>query len=688
MKNSWESKKILAYGKRFSVFTSIMLVLLFAFSCSNLIMNDGGSLIIAVPGARAASASSYTIELTGSNGTTQRKTVTGGTTAQFDDLAPDTYTIVVEGIDTNNKVVLGGSSSATVVAGATASTTVKLVEGVSDYAGLVDAIAAGGIVKILKSIDVENTLSPQANNPVTILPAYQNVTLKNTGSGYLFEVKSGNLTIGGGEHTITLNGNQVAKEIIKMSSGTVTLASNGIIRNAASTGVSVNGGIFNMTGGTIMNNNTTSSMGGGAVFLQGATFTMSGGILKDNTSSETGGAIAMLSGTCTITGGSITGNTAQNYGGGVCVSGGTFDLSGGSISNNSATYGSGVSVNQGSFKMSGSAVVAPDNDVYLLSGKMITVAGTLSGATPVATITPNSYTAGTLVMSVENNVVLADEVSKFAVTPNPDGSSQWFIDTSGKLQEGAYVSDFASLENAISAGGTVYITKAITMERTLDINKEVTLLSTTQSVVLTGLNPGNLFTVSNGGDFTIGDADHSITLDGNKKSSQIISVDDGGIVTLANGTITNANASGVYINGGTFNMTGGSITGNTATNGGGVYVDGTFDMSGGSIEDNTATNGGGGVYVNTGATFTMSGSAIVNEDNNDVYLSANTTISVSDDLSGDIVARITPYRYEVGLSLLSNAPMSSSIHEKFTVTSDSIGQKYQIVSGGTLGKLM
>lgn len=269
-------------------------------------------------------------------------------------------------------------------------------------------------------------------------------------------------------------------------------------------------------------------------------------------------------------------------------------------------------------------------------------------------------------MSVENNVVLADEVSKFAVTPNPDGGSQWFIDTSGKLQEGAYVSDFASLENAISAGGTVYITKAITMERTLDINKEVTLLSTTQSVVLTGLNPGNLFTVSTGGDFTIGDADHSITLDGNKKSSQIISVDDGGIVTLANGTITNANASGVYINGGTFNMTGGSITGNTATN-------------------------GGGVYVNTGATFTMSGSAIVNEDNNDVYLSANTTISVSGDLSGDIVARITPHTYDINTGVdvyvLSGSSIGSNFG-KFTVTSDSNGQKYQIGYDGKLGMLM
>ena len=368
-----------------------------------------GSLTVNFEGAESVSVVKYNVTLSGPNEFEEPREVESKS-VQFDDLAPDTYNIVVEGIDTNNKVVVGGAYSATVTAGASASALVNLVEGVSDFAGLEEAVAAGNTVYVLKSIDVEKTLS--ISNTVTIVPAYQDVTLKNTGSGNLFTVanSAGNLTIGGGEYTITLDGNQVAQSIISMSGGTATLADNGIITNAAASGINISS----------------------------ATFTMSGGILKDNKSSGTGGAIAMISGTCTITGGSITGNTAQNYGGGVCVSGGTFNLSGGSISNNSATYGSGVSVNQGSFKMSGSAVVAPDNDVYLLSGKMITVAGTLSGATPVATITPNTtdgYTAGTLVMSVENNVVLADEVSKFAVTQNPADGKQWTIDTSGKLQQ-------------------------------------------------------------------------------------------------------------------------------------------------------------------------------------------------------------------------------------------------------------
>lgn len=408
MENSWESKKILAYGKRFSVFTSIMLVLLFAFSCSNLIMNDGGSLIIAVPGARAASASSFTIELTGTNGTPQRKTVAGGSSVQFDDLAPDTYSIVVEGMDTNNKVVLGGASSATVVAGKTASARVELVEGVGDFEGLVEAIAAGGIVKILKSIDVKNTLSPQANSPVTILPAYQDVTLKNTGSGYLFEVKSGNLTIGGGEHTITLDGNGVKKSIIQMSGGTATLASNGIIRNAASTGVNLSSG--------------------------DGTFNIDGGTITGNISSSNGGGIILGSGTINMNSGTITGNTSTFFGGGgvsITSSAGIFNFLGGSITGNTASNGKGVYITSGTLTMSGSAVFGSSDDVYLASGKTITITGKLTGGDTVATITPEDYKEVQVLSNGTDSFDFLDAVSKFAVTPN--GAESWKITTNGTL---------------------------------------------------------------------------------------------------------------------------------------------------------------------------------------------------------------------------------------------------------------
>ena len=89
----------------------------------------------------------------------------------------------------------------------------------------------------------------------------------------------------------------------------------------------------------------------------------------------------------------------------------------------------------------------------------------------------------------------------------------------------------------------------------------------------------------------------------------------GGSITGNTATDGKGRGGGVYVTsgGGAFKMFGGSITGNKATDGGGVYMIGsnsTFTMNGGSITGNTATSYGGGVYVNSGG-FEMSGSASI-----------------------------------------------------------------------------
>ena len=77
-------------------------------------------------------------------------------------------------------------------------------------------------------------------------------------------------------------------------------------------------------------------------------------------------------------------------------------------------------------------------------------------------------------------------------------------------------------------------------------------------------------------------------------------------------------------------MYGGSITGNSASQGGGVYAASTFNMHGGTISDNSASQGGG-VFVST-QHFTVSGNAKItdNTDNggsekNNVYLNYSGT---------------------------------------------------------------
>ena len=135
------------------------------------------------------------------------------------------------------------------------------------------------------------------------------------------------------------------------------------------------------------------------------------------------------------------------------------------------------------------------------------------------------------------------------------------------------------------------------------------------------VNDGSIFEMY-GGEITNNDTKPTSTEDKEYFGGGVV-VDIGATFTMHGGTISNNNA---YSGGGvcllgksgsattTFNMEGGTITGNTTTGGagGGVYL-GTntaFNMSGdAAITGNTASSGGG-VYVND-ATFSMSGSASV-----------------------------------------------------------------------------
>ncbi|MDR0638176.1 MAG: hypothetical protein LBG27_04615 [Spirochaetaceae bacterium] len=95
----------------------------------------------------------------------------------------------------------------------------------------------------------------------------------------------------------------------------------------------------------------------------------------------------------------------------------------------------------------------------------------------------------------------------------------------------------------------------------------------------------------------------------------------GGHLILENGAAIKDNTStvsytgaGVSMSGGaTFTMTGGEISGNTATHGGGgvvIYDYSVFTMSGGEISGNTAVGLGGGVSIGRNAGFTMNGGEI------------------------------------------------------------------------------
>lgn len=208
---------------------------------------------------------------------------------------------------------------------------------------------------------------------------------------------------------------------------------------------------FVMNAGKVSGNYSTGSTpehGGGAMFLWGGTSKYS---------------------TFTMNGGEIIGNMAKNGGAGGAVhidhgTGGkaSFIMTGGLLSGNKTTdengndskLGGAIYVkNGGQIKLGGSAVIAVSegndncNDIWLATGKTITVTGRLTPENNAAAgnpkytarITPQTYNSGTPLITAEVGVTLDDEVGKFKVTGNAE-SDEWFITTEGKLSKPVSIS--------------------------------------------------------------------------------------------------------------------------------------------------------------------------------------------------------------------------------------------------------
>ena len=135
----------------------------------------------------------------------------------------------------------------------------------------------------------------------------------------------------------------------------------------------------------------------------------------------------------------------------------------------------------------------------------------------------------------------------------------------------------------------------------------------TESIVMTGT-----VTVNNGNRLTIDLNGHTLTAAENSQAFRIqngaLTIEDSGStgVIQGSGTVT-GNGGAIWMSSDSNNaltLTGGTIRGFTATDGGGVYVSGgSFEMSGGTISACNATNAGGGVYVSSGS-FKMSDGSI------------------------------------------------------------------------------
>ncbi|MDY4465346.1 MAG: hypothetical protein SPE30_03540 [Candidatus Treponema excrementipullorum] len=467
--------------------------------------------------------------------------------------------------------------------------------------------------------------------------------------GGTFTMESGSAVTGG---NVSANGGAVY-----VDSGTFTMNGGTISHGNAmlgGNGVFVNIGDFVMNGGEITECGKDSQPGNGAVMIYKSSsgdgagrFVMKNGKIHRNSATQ-GAGVFVNGGTFEMSGGSISDNEAigpTGSGGAVYVYNGSFDMSGNAtINNNQSSMDAGGVYVGSTFSVSGSPTITGNtvsgtaNNVYLPRTKTITIGtGGLSGGT-ISVTAEAMQPKGTA--RITNSDVpgaankITSDISLYSVEENIatiDGGTAVYlsdVEVAYKKSSSAPGKTLGSFEYASKTKCTeITLLKDITPTTasgvswpivcnwtcTLDLNGHA--INREQDVEI---NEGQVIKIFSPGNLTIKDS--SANSDGTGGTGKITGgfndgdQDDGG--------------GGIYMEGGSLTLESGSITGNkTLKDGGGVYVSSgcEFTMTGGSITDNTANANGGGVYVHENGTFFVSGSPTITGNTvsgnaNNVYL--------------------------------------------------------------------
>ncbi len=483
--------------------------------------------------------------------------------------------------------------------------------------------------------------------------------------------------------------------------GTTLIASSidngyGIIRNYNTSeggGAIHNAGTLKIGSGSISYNKGST---GGAVKCT-ADATISGGTFTANNASSGGAIYINASKTVTIDGSATFTKNQADYGGAIEIdNAGTLNMSAGTIGANGAlntanTKGGAIFQN-GTFNISDSAYVysgsEKTNDVYLTTGKYVTVNGSWSGSQSSSSqmaLTPVSWTRGMAVVTKGSSSsavdITTDIVSKFC-----GSDSEWSAvltgsgaSARGRLDADIYVagSDPQTV-SGVSYGAGKTISDGGRGTKTLPystISEAVaqcwggpkdkgTGVSRTINIVgnITGAQEiASTVTTSNANGITLKGVNTSAILNGGMSSTSAtkkstLTISTAVPVTIQTLTVkggySSGNGGGILVNGvkgASLTLgTGAVITGNTATtSGGGIYFAGT-SASGGTanlimtsssqISGNTAsgtgtTDGGGGVYAKYANVY-ISGSALIGDTDATYTTGASSTSKSNSAASG------------------------------------------------------
>ena len=479
-------------------------------------------------------------------------------------------------------------------------------------------------------------------------------------------------------------------------SNTASITDNSVGDNGTGGGVYVGDASFTMNGGEISRNTTDVNNGSaGGVCLNGGSFIMRSGSITGNSAGNGAGGVDAAAGNFTMTGGSITGNTASyGEGGGIYARiplnmSGTPVIQGNTVggkSNNVQLTENNVITLTRALEDGAEIYVTPasepteDEPVTIAEGKygnynaessntdkfhkddadaayeITYIGGDYYSSKIVMRIKPHTHKVcvGTDCADSSHDEVTWKGVSSLTAGMAADNyylTTDVTLDTTWEPASGTVLDLNGHNITMQQEGAVIDVTGSFTLTdckgtagkygkitHTADVNgrgvdvKPATTGGAATFTMYGGSIDGNTVSDHGGGVYIVKNSTFTMyggEITGNKVLNGSVSVSYGGGVYVDGGsfelsgdaiisqnqTANNGWGGGVYLSGGTFTMSGNAtIAENTAARGGGVYMNSApnFTMSGGSIYKNTATGDGGGVYAYSG-TLNMSGTAQIAE---------------------------------------------------------------------------
>lgn len=383
----------------------------------------------------------------------------------------------------------------------------------------------------------------------------------------------------------SITGNSAASYLKTDAEGNVILDEDGnqTYQSSNGGGLYVAKGTFNMYGGEISNNEAKEI---GYLKAGATTETVTGGV---------GGAMQITAAAkANLYGGKITGNTAYN-GGGVFISGAdvVLNLIGAEISGNRAGNGGGIlSQTHAVTNMTGGII---SDNVATISGAGVYVSTGTKFVMTGGEICQNTAADGTTPKNGGGMFMMSSTVEL-------SGGKIW----GNQAANGAGIYTIATMSGTTPRSAVIYIMDGALITENAASGNGGAIMMSGIAAMTTGEGSKIIMT---GGEISKNTA----------KNAAGILIQTKAAMELSGGKITGNKASdgggGVYISTGTMiTMTGGSITGNYAKVGGGglFLLRATGIIKGGSISYNTAGNGGG--IKNNGSRLDIYSVSIVGND--------------------------------------------------------------------------